>query len=115
MHRKVNRIYRELQYGANSTWLFSEFASCLQACGDQAGSKVGKIGLWGQRGPSFDRVRPIAFSEAAERGGNPAWRHSSEVRVPTRESEALLGTRIELSKQLSYVYISRARARLKIN
>ena len=77
-----------------------------------------KIVLWGQRGPNFDKARPIGSAEAAEHGGNPAWRHSSKVRVPTRESEALLGTRIELSKQLSYVYISRARAtknKLEIN
>ena len=46
----MNRIYRGLQYGAYSTWLLSEFAGCLKARGDQAGSKVGKLVYGVKRG-----------------------------------------------------------------
>ena len=104
----MNLIYRELQYGAHSTSLISEFACCLKARGDQVRSKL----VYGVKGAlSLKKMRPIASAEAAEGGGNPAWRHSSGVRVPTRESEALLWTRIELNKQLSLTCKSAGRAR----
>ena len=48
----------------------------------------------GSKGPNFDRVRAIASAVAAEDGGTPAWRHSTGVRVPARQSEALLRARL---------------------